>query len=401
MNEIQPSAHGYEIKAALDAQGAAGVADLCPENTGDDTRGADVVQRIDDLNADMTELKGQLDRFHRQAQRPLLRGNDARQYSFVNGYLRKGFDAGLAGYEAKSINFTNPGDGGFALPKQIDDAIEAKLRDISPIRAVATVVKTSSADYRKLVATNGISSGWVNETAARPDTPTNTFVEIQVPTGELYANPSATQAMLDDAAFDVTQWLTNEIAIEFAQKEGAAFISGTGVQRPKGFLVNPTAATADTVRAFGTLQYLPSGAAGAFISTNPHDKIVDLVHTLRPAFRQGAVFVMNSKTLSVVRKFKDSTGQFLWQPGLGDARPATLLGYQVIEAEDMPDIATDSMSIAFGNFQHGYVIADRTDVRVLRDPFSNKPFVNFYATKRVGGSVVNSEAIKLMKFNIS
>jgi HK97 family phage major capsid protein len=397
MTDLQPSSHGYEIKAALDAGSAAAA---------DDTDTAtlttpDVVQRLDDLNADVTELKGQLDRVHRQAQRPLLRGNEARQSAFVNGYLRKGFDAGLAGYEAKSINFTTPGDGGFALPKEIDAAIEAKLRDISPIRAVATVVKTGSADYRKLVATNGIASGWVNETALRPETATNIFAEVQVPTGELYANPAATQAMLDDAGFDVAQWLTDEIAIEFAQKEGAAFIAGTGVQRPKGFLVNPTATTADGVRPFGTLQYLASGAAGAFVASNPQDKIVDLVHTLRPAFRQGAVFVMNSKTLSVVRKFKDSTGQFLWQPSLAVNRPATLLGYQVIEAEDMPDIAADSLSIAFGNFQHGYVIADRTDVRVLRDPFSNKPFVNFYATKRVGGAVVNSEAIKVMKFAVA
>ncbi len=397
MTEIQPSARGYEIKAALDADAITAGAEIIAQ----DMDAADVTQRLDSLDATMTELKGQLDRAHRQSQRPRLRGNDVRQSAFVDGYLRKGLDAGLAGYEAKSINFTTPGDGGFALPKEIDSAIEAKLRDISPIRGLSTVVRTSSADYRKLVATNGIASGWVNETATRPETATNTFAEVAVPTGELYANPAATQAMLDDAAFDVAQWLTDEIAIEFAQKEGAAFISGTGVQRPKGFLTYATAATIDGVRPFGTLQYVPAGAAGAFTATNPHDKIVDLVHALRPAFRQGAAFVMNSKTLSVVRKFKDTTGQFLWQPGLGDARPATLLGYQVIEAEDMPDIAADSLSIAFGNFKHGYVVADRTDVRVLRDPYSNKPFVNFYATKRLGGAVVNSEAIKLMKFAVS
>ncbi len=395
MTEIQPSVNGYEIKAALDAQTLAGAEMI------QDIASVDVAQRLDELDANFVELKGQLDKVHRQAQRPKLRGQEVRQSAFVDGYLRKGLEAGLAGFEAKSINFTTPGDGGFALPKEIDTAIEAKLRDISPIRALATVVRTSSADYRKLVATNGIASGWVNETATRPETATNVFAEVAVPTGELYANPAATQAMLDDAAFDVSQWLVDEIAIEFAQKEGAAFISGTGVQRPKGFLTYPTAATVDGTRPFGTLQYLPAGAAGAFIASNPHDKIVDLVHTLRPAFRQGATFVMNSKTLSVVRKFKDTTGQFLWQPGLGDARPATLLGYPVVEAEDMPDIAADSLSIAFGNFKHGYVVADRTDVRVLRDPYSNKPFVNFYATKRLGGALVNSEAIKVMKFAVS
>jgi HK97 family phage major capsid protein len=395
MTQIQPSANGYEIKAALDADSSAVVAEIMTQEN-DDV----VEQRLASMDAHIAELKGQLDQVHRQAQRPRLRGNDMRQSAFVDGYLRKGVEAGLAGFEAKSINFTTPGDGGFALPKEIDAAIESKLRDISPIRALATVVRTSSADYRKLVATNGIASGWVNETATRPETATNIFAEVAVPTGELYANPAATQAMLDDAAFDVAQWLTDEIAVEFAQKEGAAFIAGTGVQRPKGFLTYPTAVTLDGARPFGTLQYVPAGAAGAFIASNPQDKIVDLVHALRPAFRQGASFVMNSKTLSAVRKFKDSTGQFLWQPGLGEARPATLLGYPVVEAEDMPDIAADSLSIAFGNFKHGYVVADRTDVRVLRDPYSNKPFVNFYATKRIGGALVNSEAIKLMKFAV-
>jgi HK97 family phage major capsid protein len=397
MSEIQPSAHGYEIKAALDAETLCGAAEMTEDTTHDD----EMSQRLETLDATVTELKGKLEQVHRTQQRPRLRGGDNRQSAFVDAYLRKGLETGLAGFEAKSINFTTPGDGGFALPKEIDAAIEGKLRDISPLRALATVVRTSSADYRKLVATNGIASGWVNETATRPETATNIFAEVAVPTGELYANPAATQAMLDDAAFDVSQWLIDEIAIEFAQKEGAAFISGTGVQRPKGFLTYATAATLDGARPFGTLQYVPAGAAGAFVATNPQDRIVDLVHALRPAFRQGASFVMNSKTLSVVRKFKDTTGQFLWQPGLGDQRPATLLGYPVVEAEDMPDIAADALSIAFGNFKHGYVVADRTDVRVLRDPYSNKPFVNFYATKRVGGALVNSDAIKLMKFAVS
>jgi HK97 family phage major capsid protein len=221
---------------------------------------------------------------------------------------------------------------------------------------------------------------------------------VAPPSGELYANPAASQAMLDDAAFDVEDWLASEIATEFARAEGSAFVAGSGINRPKGFLAAPNSAQGDPVRAFGTLQYLATGTAGG-LGTNAADKLIDLVQTLRPPYRQGAVFVMNSATASTIRKLKTSDGAFLWQPGLTAGQPDSLLGYPVVEAEDMPDIAVDSLSIAFGNFRVGYLIAERTETQILRDPFTNKPFVHFYATKRVGGQVANSEAIKLLKFS--
>jgi HK97 family phage major capsid protein len=255
-----------------------------------------------------------------------------------------------------------------------------------------------SAGYRKLVTAGGTPAGWVAEDAGRPETNTPSFVEIAPPFGELYANPAASQAMLDDAAFDVEAWLAQEIATEFARAEGAAFVLGSGVNRPKGFLAAPTSAAADGVRPFGTLQFITSGAAGGFAASNPQDRLIDLVQALRPPYRQGAAFVMNSSTAARIRKFKTSDGAFLWQPGLVAGQPDTLLGYPVVEAEDMPDVAADSLSIAFGNFKAGYLIAERTETQILRDPFTHKPFVHFYATKRVGGQVSNSEAIKLMKF---
>ena len=172
------------------------------------------------------------------------------------------------------------------------------------------------------------------------------------------------------------------------------------MNRPKGFLSAPTAATGDGVRPFGTIQYLASGAAGAF-AVNPEERLIDLVQSLRAPYRQGAVFVMNSATLARIRKFKTSDGQFLWVAGIAAGQPATLLGYPVVEAEDMPDIAANSLSVAFGNFMAGYLIAERQETQILRDPYSNKPFVHFYATKRVGGMVSNSEAIKLLKFSVS
>ena len=259
-------------------------------------------------------------------------------------------------------------------------------------------MKIGSAGYRKLVTSGGTPSGWVAEDAARPLTDTPDFFEIVPPMGDLYANPAASQAMLDDAQFDVEGWLAGEVASEFARAEGAAFVGGNGTNKPKGFLSGTITNEADGVRAFGTLQYLASGAAGAFAASNPQDRLIDLIQTLRSPYRQGAVFVMNSATLAVIRKFKTSDGAFLWQPGLIEGRPDTLLGYPVIEAEDMPDIAANAFAIAFGNFRAGYLIAERAETQILRDPFSNKPFVHFYASKRVGGAVSNSEAIKLMKF---
>ncbi|MES2158387.1 MAG: phage major capsid protein [Pseudomonadota bacterium] len=352
-------------------------------------------ERIEAMESEMAALKGAL----LAQQRPVLDGVkggavDPARANFVDRYLRQGHEVGV---ELKSFSGASGGTGGYAVPREIDQLIGTTLKGISPIRGVANVVRTGTAGYRKLVSAGGVVSGWASEVGARGETGTPSFNEIAPPSGELYANPAASQAMLDDAQFDVEGWLASEIAREFAVAEGAAFVTGNGVNKPKGFLTYTTTAEADAVRAFGSLQYVASGAAGAF-AASPQDRLIDLVQSLRSPYRQGAVFVMNSATLSVIRKMKTSDGAFLWQAGLAAGQPATLLGYPVVEAEDMPDISAGSLSIAFGNFQAGYVIAERSDTSILRDPFSNKPFVHFYAVKRIGGAVANSEAIKLMKF---
>ncbi|MBD3747828.1 MAG: phage major capsid protein [Sphingopyxis terrae] len=317
---------------------------------------------------------------------------------FVERYLRRGIDAGV---EMKSLSGASGAEGGYAVPREIDGSIAATLKALSPIRSIATVVQTGTSGYRKLVATGATATGWVGETAARPETATRSFAEIAPPSGELYANPAASQAMLDDAMFAVEDWLADELGREFAVAEGAAFVTGNGTNRPKGFLSYAATNEADSARAFGTLQYLASGTAGAFAASNPQDKLVELVHALKAPYRQGACWVMNSDTLARIRKFKTSDGAFVWQPGMVEGQAATLLGYPVIEAEDMPDVAANSLSVAFGNFRAGYLIADRGETRILRDPFSNKPFVHFYATKRVGGAIIDSNAIKLLKFAAS
>lgn len=327
--------------------------------------------------------------------RPVLEGAGPQGHDAFGAFVRSG-----AVLETKAFSGLSGDAGGYAVPREIDAVIDATLKSASPIRSIANVVQVGSAGYRKLVTTGGTPSGWAAENGARTETATPTFVEIAPPMGELYANPSATQAMLDDALFDVEAWLAGEIAAEFAKAEGAAFVNGNGTSRPKGFLTQPTAAIADATRAFGTLQYVASGAASDF-GSNPQERLIDLVQSLRAPYRQGAHFVMNAATLARIRKFKTSDGAFVWQPSLAAGQPATLLGYPVIEAEDMPDIAANALAIAFGNFRAGYLIAERQETVILRDPYSNKPFVNFYATKRVGGCVSNSEAIKLMKFAVS
>lgn len=353
-------------------------------------------QALGALRTDVEEVKSRLDKVSRAAARPALAGDAAASpelKGFVDGYLRRGREA-----ELKSMTQGVPADGGYAVPREIDAAIAAQLKKLSPIRGIAQVVQVGSSGYRKLISTGGTQSGWVSETAARPETTSPNFQEIAPPSGELYANPSASQAMLDDAVFDLEAWLASEIAGEFARAEGAAFVSGNGTNQPKGFLSATTSASNDAARAFGTLQFIASGNATAF-DANPDIKLIDLVQSLKAGHRQGAVFVMNSATLGAVRKFKAADGSFLWQPGIMDGAPARLLGYPVIEAEDMPDIGAGAFPIAFGNFAAGYLIAERTATRILRDPYSNKPYVHFYATKRVGGQVLDSEAIKLLKIS--
>jgi HK97 family phage major capsid protein len=351
---------------------------------------------VEALKAELETLKAKIASGAIAAQRPPLDGvKSAEASAFVDQYVRRGIETNL---ETKAIGSSSDAIGGYAVPEEIDAQIDATLTAISPIRAIANVVKVGSAGYRKLIASGGTPSGWVAYEADRPETGTPSFTEIVPASGELYANPAASQQMLDDAMFDVESWLAGEIATEFARAEGAAFVSGSGVNQPLGFLSSPTSAALDSARPMGTLQTIGTGVSGNFAASDPEDALIDLVQSLRSPYRQGAVFVMNSSTASEIRKFRTSTGAFLFQPGLSAGQPATLLGYPLIEAEDMPDIAAGSLSIAFGNFKAGYVIAERNATTILRDPYTHKPYVHFYATKRVGGQVVNSEAIKLLQF---
>jgi HK97 family phage major capsid protein len=285
------------------------------------------------------------------------------------------------------------------VPPEIDIEIGRRLAVVSPIRALATVRQVSGSVLKKPFNTTGLASGWVSETAARPQTGTPQLSDMIFPTMELYAMPAATQALLDDAAVDIEAWISSEVDVAFAEQESAAFVSGDGVNKPKGFL--SYTAVADATWSWGNLGYVATGAAGAFKATGPTDVLVDTIYSLKATRRQNANFMMNRRTQAALRKFKDADGNYLWQPPVLAGQPASLMGFPVAEAENMPDVAADALPIAFGDFRAGYLVVDRVGIRILRDPYSAKPYVLFYTTKRVGGGVQDFEAIKLVKFAAS
>lgn len=358
------------------------------------------LNKLNESIGQLESVKSRLDALEVAKQRLALGAGDeksaekAEHKNAFMAFMKKGKEDGLRELEQKAYKIGVGEDGGFAVPETIDTMIHDLIVDISPVRSVANVIQVSTSDYKKLVNKRGTGSGWVGEDDPRAETASSRLAEVPLFFGEIYAQPAATQQMLDDVFFDAESWISMEVATEFAQKEAAAFISGDGVKKPKGFLAYAQSADRDGVRAFGTLQALNSGAANG---VGGFDRLIDVVHSLKAAHRTGAVWMGNRETFGSIRKLKTDDGHYLWQPSMVAGVPATLLGYNVAEAEDMPMIGDGNVPLAFGNFKAGYMIADRVGVRVLRDPYSSKPFVLFYSTKRVGGAVVDSEAIKLLK----
>jgi HK97 family phage major capsid protein len=312
-------------------------------------------------------------------------------------YLRTGDDDGLRGLqlEGKAMSSAVNADGGYLLDPQTADSIRSMLVSTSSLRSIANVVQIDATSFDVLIDRSEVGSGWATEVAATAETATPTIERISIKLSELSAMPKASQRLLDDSAFDVEGWLAGKIATRFIRAEAAAFINGDGVDKPKGILLPAKVANASW--AWGSLGYIPTGAASDFAATNPVDCLISLVYALSADYRANASFVMNSKTAGAVRKIKDTEGRFMWSDGLSVKAPATLMGYPVLIAEDMPDIAANAYPIAFGDFKSGYTIAERPDLRILRDPFSAKPNVLFYASKRVGGDITDFAAIKLLK----
>ncbi|GAB5457386.1 MAG: phage major capsid protein [Henriciella sp.] len=305
-------------------------------------------------------------------------------------YLRKGDESGLAQLDTKALSAGTDDQGGYVAPPELDRLIEARLMQTSPMRQIATVRQTSAGVYRKPVSL-GVGAQWAGETDARAETTTAGLSLMEFPAGELYAMPAATQTLLEDAYADIDEWLADEVEAAFSVQESAAFVNGDGVGKPKGLL--DYTIVDESVHQWGEI----GSVAGDFTLADAGDQLIDLIHTPKSQFRVNGRFVMNRRTAAIVRKLKDSDGRYLWAPGSG-GEASTVLGYPVTELEDMPDIGSGNAAIGFGDFRRGYLIADRQGARVLRDPFSAKPYVLFYTTKRVGGGVQNFDAIKVMVF---
>lgn len=364
-------------------------------------------EHVDRINASLGELTETVNAQREQLDAIRLNGTggqpgqtaEARAYSQAfNQWFRSGdnqVEATLRGLGVNAALTTQSDpDGGFVVPEEMDGTIGRVLAAQSAMRGLARVVTTTGSGYKTLMSQGGATSGWVGEEAARGSTSTPQLSEITVPYGEIYANAYATQRLLDDASIDIAAWLADEVAITFAEQEGTAFITGNGVNRPMGFLSYTQVANASY--AWGKIGFVTTGTSGAF-ATAGADNFMSLYGALKPGYRNGATFLMSDATLTVARAFKDTTNNYIWAPPTVNG-PDTILGKPVVTDDNMPAVAANSYSVAFGDFRRGYLINDRMGAQVLRDPYTNKPYVNFYTTKRVGGGVVNFEAIKTLKF---
>lgn len=313
-------------------------------------------------------------------------------------FLRYG-DRSLTNDEAKALQVGVDPDGGYLVPADLTGNLVQVLFDLSPIRQVATVQSIGSDRLDGPEDIGEASAGWVGEIQARPATNTPQVGKWEIVAQELYAAPAATQRVLDDAAIDVEAWLAGKVGDKMARMEGTAFVIGNGVTQPRGFTSYNTAATADNTRTWGVLEHVGTGNSGAFAADPAGgDKLFDLEAAFRPGYLNGARFCTRRNVIAAIRKMKATTGNYLFQPGLTAGQPNALIGYPILMAEDMPTMAANSLSLALANFKLGYTIVDRLGVRTLRDPLTNKPYIIFYTTKRVGGGVLNFQAIKFLKF---
>jgi HK97 family phage major capsid protein len=358
-------------------------------------------ENLDRINRALDEYKRTADELALKAARPQRGGAAPRtgaaseHKTAFETYMRRGEATGLRQLEEKALSAGSAADGGYLVPEEIEAGVMRALREGSPIRAIAGNRQVSSSSYKKPFAITGAATGWVAETGTRSQTTTPTLYELAFPTMELYAMPAATPTLLDDAAVNIDEWVAEEVRVAFADQENAAFVNGDGTDKPKGFLAYTK--VADSSWAWEKIGYLKTGVSGGFAAT-PADILIDLIYALKAGYRANAQWVMNRSTQGEIRKIKDGDGNYIWRPGDQAGQSPTLMGYPVTETEDMPSIDADSYAVAFGDFGRGYLVVDRLGIRILRDPFSAKPYVLFYTTKRVGGGVQDFNAIKLLKF---
>lgn len=313
-------------------------------------------------------------------------------------YLRKG-ESGLSYDEVKALSVGGDADGGYVVNPDMSGRVIGRIFDTSPMRAYASVQVIGTDMLEGLHDTDEAGFGWVEETESRDETDTPQLKKWRIPVHEMYANPAATQKILDDAEIDMEGWLAGKVADRFARAEAAAFVSGSGNGQPRGYLTYPNVTTAGAYE-IGAIERFTTGVDGNFAAApNAGDVLINALHDLKAQYRANATWFMNRATTKLVRKVKDNDGAYLWSPGIAAGQPATLLGYAVAPFEDMPNPAAGSLSIAVGDMRSAYQIVDRAGIRTLRDPYTNKPYVHFYSTKRVGGDVVDFDALRLVEFS--
>ena len=364
------------------------------------------VDKVDRINRALDEQKQALDRMILAGRRPQLGGGAQPSLATLEhkaafeAYVRGGNEDTLRAFEQKALSVGTPGDGGYLVPDETEREIGRRLTAASPIRAIAGIRQISGNVYKKPFAITGAATGWAGETDARTQTNSPTLAELEFPAMELYAMPAATATLLDDAAVNIDEWIAQEVQQAFATQEGTAFVTGDGDKKPTGFLSYTKVAEASW--EWAKIGFIVTGVSADFAEDGAgYDNLVDLVYALKSGYRQNAHFCMNRRTQAAIRKLKDADGNYIWQPAAMAGGTASVLNFPVAESEDMPNIAANAFAIAFGDFRHGYLIVDRVGVRVLRDPYSAKPYVLFYTTKRVGGGVQDFDAIKLLKFGTS
>ncbi len=306
----------------------------------------------------------------------------------LSAYLRHGEETAYeGGFERKALITTDESHGGILVDASASEDVATVKRAAGTIRSVANVVQVAGGAYEALIDQDDMATAWLAEADVASETAASSVDRVTIPLHELAAMPRASQRLLEDSAFDVEQWLADSVAGTFARAESAAFVTGSGANMPAGLLSYPK--TPAATAAWGQIGYVATGVAGGFNATDPSDDIVDLVYSLGARYRANGAFLMNSATAGAVRKMKDVDGRFLWSERMRDGEPARLLGYPVVVCEDMPDIAPDAFAMAFGDFRAGYTVAERPELRILRDPYSAKPNVQFYVSSRVGGAVVD------------
>lgn len=352
------------------------------------------------INDALDHYKSRLDRIETVNARPGremkslgYNGDDQSEYkSAFNMYLRKGMDSGLEQIQTKALSVSSDANGGFLVPNQMADLIVSIVNESSPMRALATVETISSDSLDVIEDVTDMDAAWGDETTVRSaETTSSTLGRNTIDTFELYAQPQATQKLVDDASINIEEWVARKVADKMARLEATAFISGNGATQPKGILTY----TAGT--AFGQIQQINSGTSAVVTS----DSLINLYYSLKDDYARNATFFMHRNTVQAVRLLKEATtNQYLWQPGLAAGTPDSLMGVPVAVAADMPVPAAASLSIAVADFKRAYLIVDRIGIRTLRDPFTSKPFVKFYTTKRVGGEVVNTDAIKILRLAV-